>query len=500
MAGLSSARNGQREASDSEATLYWYDLETFGLDPLRDRVAQFAGVRTDLSLNILGAPQVFYCKPSADYLPDPYSCLVTGITPQVASRKGLVEAEFIAAIRAEFLVPQTCVVGYNNLRFDDEVIRHTLYRNLFDPYEREWRNGNSRWDIIDMLRLTEALRPEGMNWPATEEGRLSFRLELLTAANGIVHNEAHDALADVFATIELARMIKARQPRLYDYVFEHRGKQPVVELLNLGSFEPLVHVSGRYASERHSLAIILPLTRHPANNNGIIVYDLSIDPAPLIEEDVAAIQRRVFSSASEGNLPRVPLKTVHLNKCPVLAPLKVLRPADYARLGLDREAVSAHLARIRTTPGMLQKVAAIFESPARSEQQDPDVMLYRGGFLDDADRGRLARLHRQAPERWGTARMDFNDPRLPEMVFRFRARNYPETLTPDESDRWEAFRIARLNGDEGDGVRPLTDYRARIEELEASTATDGRSKAILSDLRDYGKQLLGRNRPFLPYT
>lgn len=495
-------RDSVREHSDTGPTLYWYDLETFGLDPVRDRIAQFAGVRTGLDLNIVGPPQILYCKPPLDYLPDPASCLVTGITPRLAHHKGRVEAEFIAAIRSEFLRPETCVVGYNNLRFDDEVVRHTLYRNLFDPYEREWRNGNSRWDIIDMVRLVAALRPEGLDWPMTEDGRPSFRLEALTAANGIPHSGAHDALADVLATIGLARLIKTSQPRLYDFVFCHRGKQRAAELLNLGSFAPVVHVSGRYSSERHNLAIVVPLSRHPANNNGVVVYDLSVDPTPLIELDVDAVRRRVFTSATgkEPNPLRIPLKTVHLNKCPVLAPVKAIRPVDEVRLALDHEAIAAHLARLRAAPGIAQKVAAVFEPAELPAETDPDVLLYRGGFLDDADRAQLNRMHQRSARDVAVATTSFHDPRLPEMVFRYRARNYPELLTPDERERWEAFRLAGLEGSDRHGMRTLGAYQAAIADLEASVTEDAGQRAILAELRDYGRMLVRKNPSVLPYT
>ncbi len=486
-----------------EQTLYWYDLETFGLDPARDRVAQFAGVRTDLALNVLGSPQVFYCKPPPDYLPDPYSCLVTGITPQMAFREGFIEAEFIARIRAEFLHPLTCVVGYNNIRFDDEVLRYTLYRNLYDPYEREWRFGNSRWDIIDMVRLVGALRPEGIHWPETDEGRTGFRLEQLTAANDIAHTGAHDALADVYATIALARLIKTRQPRLYDYVFTHRGKVPAAALLRLGSFEPVVHVSGRYSGERRHLAVVVALAQHPSNANGVIVYDLSVDPTPLITLDADEIRRRVFTATAQSIevRPRIPLKTVHLNKCPVLAPLKVIRPEDEARLILDRARLDEHLDQLRAAaPGLGRKVAAVFDLPAPHDDTDPEVRLYDGGFFEESDRRQLIRLHQGLPSELATKSLEFRDRRLPEMLFRFRARNYPETLTPEEHGRWESFRLGRLMGAEGGRTRTLGDYHDAIERYATVFAQDERIQLLLSDLRKYGRTLRERNSSILAYT
>lgn len=178
-------------------TFYWHDYETWGSNPRVDRPAQFAGIRTDLDLNIIGEPLVLYCKPPPDLLPDPEACLITGITPQQALSSGVLEYQFIAAIHNELSRPNTCCVGYNNIRFDDEITRHLLYRNFYDPYEREWKNGNTRWDIIELVRACYALYPEGINWPLNEEGKISFKLEDIALANGLAPYKSHDALSDV---------------------------------------------------------------------------------------------------------------------------------------------------------------------------------------------------------------------------------------------------------------------------------------------------------------
>ena len=219
--------------SKQTTSFYWHDYETWGAEPARDRAAQFAGLRTDLDFNPIGKPLVIYARPADDFLPQPGACMVTGISPQKAYEEGVPEADFFRFIHEEMSVPGTCSLGYNTLRFDDEVTRYGLYRNFYDPYEREWKNGNSRWDMIDVVRLTRALRPEGINWPQKEDGVTSFRLEDLTAANDIEHAGAHDALVDVTATIAVAKMVKQAQPKLFDYVFTNRNKQALAKMLNL---------------------------------------------------------------------------------------------------------------------------------------------------------------------------------------------------------------------------------------------------------------------------
>lgn len=478
----------------ASVTLYWHDYETFGADPRRDRPCQFAGLRTDADFNPIGEPLVLYCQPARDVLPAPEACLITGITPQKAIAEGIPEARFIARIHAELSRPGTCGLGYNTLRFDDEVTRHTLYRNLFDAYEREWRNGNSRWDIIDMVRATAALRPDGIEWPTDDNGKPSFKLERLTAANGIAHQGAHDALADVRATVELARLIRNRQPRLYDFLWQHRDKRSAFELLKLGRFEPVLHVSEKFSAERRCLAVVVALARHPTNQNGIIVYDLAADPAPLLDLDAEEIRRRLYTRAEDlpEGTERIPLKTVHLNRCPVLAPITTLRPADADRLTLDMDRCRAHLAPLREAAELAAKLDEVFSAPPPEspDGRDPDLMLYGGGFFSDHDRQVLARIRDMSAHQLSALEPRFDDPRLPEMLFRYRARNFPETLAGEEVDRWELLRRRRLTEPGAGASIVLASYLGTVNQMLGSPDLPDRDRAILADLEAYGREIL----------
>jgi exodeoxyribonuclease-1 len=166
----------------SEQTFLWHDYETFGANPALDRPAQFAAIRTNAALEPVGEPLNWYCQPALDVFPHPIASLITGITPQDAQKKGLVEAEFADNIHAEMMEPGTCSAGYNSIHFDDEFSRNLFYRNFYDPYEREYKNNNTRWDLIDLARMCYALRPEGVEWPEHEPGKPSFKLEHLSAA------------------------------------------------------------------------------------------------------------------------------------------------------------------------------------------------------------------------------------------------------------------------------------------------------------------------------
>lgn len=476
--------------SASTDTFYWYDFETFGTDPARDRPVQFAGLRTDKELNPVSDPLTIFCKPTPDFLPHPEACLITGITPQMGLDRGLRECEFIAEINAEFSVPGTCVVGYNNIRFDDEVTRYTLYRNLIDPYAREWRNGNSRWDLIDVMRMTRALRPEGIEWPDDDEGKPTFRLDRLSAANGIAHEDAHDALSDVRATIDMARLIKVRQPRLFSYLLAHRGKQQAGDLLSLGKMLPVVHASSRFSAERGCIAVVVALAKHPTNPNGVVTYDLSVDPGPLLELDPEELHRRLFTPRDSlpSGVDRLPLKTVHINKCPALAPVGVLRQEDADRLGLDLTLCNEHLARLKSEPELEAKVQSILEIDERSPLgEDPDLMLY-SGFLRDKDRVALDRFRRLSPELMALSQPIFEDARLPEMVFRYRARNYPESLSSAEQERWREFCANRLSDKGLGGGLTLTEFYSLLAELEQSSLSPTQRR-VVSDLQDYARSL-----------
>lgn len=426
-------------------SIFWYDFETTGIDPRRDRPLQVAGLRTDEDLNVIGKPVNLYCRLSDDILPHPQACLVTGIRPQTLAEQGLPEAEFVARLHAELSLPGTCGAGYNTLRFDDEVTRYSLYRNFYDPYGREWQGGNSRWDLIDLVRTAYALRPEGIEWPQVD-GRPSLRLELLTAANGLEHGQAHDALSDVRATIALARLIRERQPRLYAYLYNLRSKHRLLEQIRL--LEPMLHVSGRIGAERGYLTAVLPLAWHPLNRNALIVCDLGHSCQPLLDEPGEVLRERLYTrrdALGEGVLP-VPLKLVHVNRCPVLLPLKVLREEDRRRLGMDLDGCLAQVAELAGCAERWQDKLPLIYGPTEEgfAISDPEQALY-DGFLGDRDRRLCDRVRQASPEELAVQSWPFDDSRLPELLFRYRARNFPQSLTPPEQQRWFEFCRQRLN-------------------------------------------------------
>ena len=469
----------------------FYDLETFGQDPRRTRIAQFAGIRTDADLNIIEAPVSFYVKPADDLLPSPIATLITGITPQHALSAGVTEAEAFARINDLMAQPGTCSLGYNTLRFDDEFVRHGLFRNFYDPYEREWRNGNSRWDLLDMMRLLHALRPDGIVWPQREDGATSFKLEHLATANNVRQGDAHEALSDVYATIGLAKLFKQAQPRLWDYALKLRDKRFVGSLLDVEPMQPVLHISMRYPAQRMCAAPVLPLARHPFINNRIIAFDLEGDIEPLLDLPPETIAARLYTRAAdmaEGE-QRVPLKEVHLNKVPALVAWNHLRPADHARLGIDPAAIEANAERLRQIgPALAEKVRQVYSGERSLAPSDVDASLY-DGFLADGDKSLMARIRTSPPAELASFAERLRDPRMPELLFRYRARNYPDTLDTTERSRWNDYRRQRLLGDASLGEQTLPQFTAQLDALAAEHADDAGKLALLQHLRDWGTHL-----------
>ena len=470
-------------------TLYWYDLETSGTEPRWDRIVQFGGFRTDMDLNPVGDEYCTYVKLPDDVLPNPQATLVTGITPERTHAEGVSEFDALAHIRQLFSEPDTCVAGFNSLRFDDEFIRYGFYRMLMDPYAREWQNGNSRWDIIDLVRATGALRRDGVTWPVNEEGLPTYRLEDMTHANGLDHGHAHDALSDVRATVAVARMIKTAQPRLFDYYFNLRRKKSVRNLLEPYGARLCLHVSGMYPREQFCSAPVVSICRHPTNSNSIIVADLSKDVESLLQWPEDQIRDKLFTPGHQPDRP--PLKEIKINRCPFIAGIEVLDEENWSRIGYKRKDAERRMRRLGQ-PGLAQKIARVYTGRAMVNPEDADAALYNA-FLQDADRSRC-NAFLESVARGGWEDLDYQDQRLHVLVARLKARSFPERMSTAEQADWHAFVAAKLNATEAEWLT-LDRYMAEVRDtratLEGEPAT-GRDLGLLDALLEHGERLAAR--------
>ncbi|MFZ7199657.1 exodeoxyribonuclease I [Avibacterium avium] len=468
-------------------SFFVYDYESFGVNPATDRPAQFAGIRTDKDFNIIGEPVMFYCKQTNDYLPSPTAVMVTGITPQQCNEQGLPEPEFAARILQEFSQPNTCVMGFNNIRYDDEMTRYTFYRNFIDPYEYSWKNGNSRWDLLDLVRACYALRPDGINWVYDDDGMPSFRLENLTKANGIEHSNAHDAMADVYATIEMAKLIKEKQPRLFQFFFEHRDKKSLEAMINTAEMTPLVHVSGMLGNYRGNTTWIAPLAWHPTNKNVVIVCDLDSNIDDLLNKSAEKLRQNLYTKKAEleeqGILP-VPLKLVHINKCPILAPAKTLLPENAQRLGIDRQRCLANLAKLRADLNIREKALQIFTDERVFEPSDNVETELYSGFFSPNDKNNMAILRDLSPEKLAEHNLTFQDKRVDALLFHYRARHFYKTLSRAEQVRWDKYRRNKLE-------KSAVQFEQELQNLVEENQNHPEKLALLQQVYQYGVKLLG---------
>ena len=475
-----------------EPTYLWHDYETFGVNPRFDRPAQFAAIRTNAALEQIAEPINWYCQPARDVLPHPIASLITGITPQEAQKKGFVEAEFAAKIHAEMMEPGTCTTGYNSIRFDDEFSRNLYYRNFFDPYEREYKNGNSRWDLIDLARICYALRPEGIEWPEHEPGKPSFKLEHLSAANRIEHVGAHEALSDVIATIGLAKLIRNCQPRLFDWALKMRDQHYVLQMLNPVNPKPLLHASSRIPATRGCTSLVLPLSIYPDRKKSVIVFDLMTDPEPLLNLSAEEISDRLFTPTNDlpEGVERIPLKAIHSNHVPMLAPLATLKGVDCQRIGLDPERCIENADKlVNSLQRVRNKVMDVFKPYPPGTDTDPDHMIYSGGFFSSQDRRLMDKIRTTAPGKLNQMDWPFKDSRLKEMLFRYRARNFHETLSIDESRLWQTQRLERLERPADNRQLNPETFREEILAARQSHVADQQALNILDQLEVWANEV-----------
>jgi exodeoxyribonuclease-1 len=465
-------------------TFFFYDLETSGLSAREDRIMQFAGIRTDMELQPIGEPYNVLVRLNDDTLPAPEALMVTGITPQQTVTDGYSEAEFAKILVDEVFTEDTIAVGFNSIRFDDEFVRHLLWRTFHDPYEWSWKDGRSRWDLLDIVRMTRALRPDGIEWPVTEDGVATNRLELLTKLNGIDHFKAHDALSDVEALIAVTGLIKQKQPQLYQYLLEMRDKNKVKQLVNLDDKKPFVYTSGRYDAEFDKTTVAFPLTA--GKNGNVLVYDLRYDPTPFISLDSKELAKKVFATWEERkkeDFVKLPVKELQYNRAPAVAPLGVLQQSDgWTRLKLSPEIIEKHKTILLGAPHFAENIRSIFEGRTEFKKAiDPEAQLY-DGFVDARDKLRIETVRNADVRTLADFQPTFSDERLSPLLLHYKARNYPATLSESESRAWEEWRASRIG-------RQLPQFMESLNRL-AATETDDNKQFILQELHLWAENVM----------
>lgn len=470
-------------------TFFFYDLETSGIDPREQRIMQFAGQRTNLSLEPIGEPFNFFIRLTDDILPDPQAILVTGITPQKTLDDGISEAEFLKIFSDQIATPGTIFTGFNNVRFDDEFMRYLHYRNFYDPFAWHWRDGKSRWDLLDVSRMTRALRPAGINWPMTDEGKPTNRLELITELNGLDHQNAHDAMSDVMATIAVAKLIYTKQPKLFDYLLKMRSKTHVEALVK--SMQPFVYSSGKYSGETEKTTVAVFLADNP--RSGALVYDLRHDPTPwlnLSAEELAESWRW----RPEKDQPRLPIKTLQYNRCPAVAPLGVLNDDSRQRLKINCDEIEQHRQKLRDNHNFMPKVLAALDILNRQQQayktsNKPlvDGQLY-DGFFNQADSAIMQNLRQFDVKDLVNFIPGFKDRRLKALLPLYRVRNYPNKVSDEDRQAWEEYRYHKFY--DGESTSRVAKFFDSLSEVMKDNSPTDKQQFLLEELKLYAESIL----------
>lgn len=449
---------------------------------------QFAGQRTDENLHPVGEPDNILVKLSDDVLPEPDAILVHGITPQKTLEEGITEAEFVKYFQNKISTPKTVFIGFNNIRFDDEFMRRVCYRNFYDPYQWHWKDGRSRWDLLDAIRMMRALRPEGMKWPELD-GKPTVKLELMARENGLLHENAHDALSDVVALIQLTQKFKNSQPKLFDYLLQVRDKKAVAKLVMGGN--PFVYTSGKYSSEYEKTTVVQTLFKHPRRDSAV-VYDLRFDPSEWLDKTVEELVNHWTVKYGDTDTEPLPLKTMQFNKCPAVAPLGVLDDDSKKRIGIDMKVVEQNKLTLDNSLAFTEKLKEALDIVEKEQQTKlplddfVDNKIY-DGFWGDDDMVELNQIRAMEPAELGNAATKLKNKRLREMVPLYKARNYPKLLTAEEHEAWESFRRKTLISGENS---VFAKFSKRMQEIRVNRKLKPNEDFLLTELQLYAESIM----------
>jgi len=477
-------RNGM-----SKITYYFYDLETTSGSPFTGHIMQFAGQRTDEDMKPIGEPDNMLIKLSDDILPEPEAVLVHGIAPQQTLDEGLSEAEFVDYFHTSVALAGTVFIGFNSIRFDDEFMRRINYRNFYDPYQWHWKDNRSRWDLLDPIRMMRALRPEGMKWPMLKD-KPTVKLELMAKENGIIHENAHDALSDVIALIGLTEKFKHAQPKLFEYLVSLRDKKKVAELALSG--QPFVYTSGKYSAEYEKTSVVTSLFKHP-RRDASLVYDLRYDPSEWIDKSVNELVKH-WTVAYGDDLKRLPVKTMQFNKCPAIAPLGVLQTDSPKRIGLNLELISKHQALLQSHSDFIERLKEALDTIDKKlqtqfdlEDKEVENQLY-DSFWTPADQAELLTIRGTKPDDLSELVPGIKNKKIRTLLPRYKARNFPKLLTQEEREDWEAYRQKLFYG-RGLNSR-YASFSKRMQEIASTRKLSSNDKYLLTELQLYAESIL----------
>ncbi len=275
-------------------------------------------------------------------------------------------------------------------------------------------------------------------------------------------------------------------------MFQLRDKRKAASQLDVNTHNPVLHTSRMYPAKNGCTTLVMPMIVEPGNNNSVLVYDLRHDPEMFLSLNSDDLSQLLFTRSDElpEGMQRLPVKSVKINKCPALAPRNTLNEDAARRIELDLDACYRHWQKLCAGPEFFQRVATAYSSHAFEPTGDVDSALY-DDFLSNADAALSAQIRRASPKELATAQFDFQDRRLPELLFRYRARNWPETLSGLETQRWEQLRRQRLAQDNAGGSITFAEFSTQIMQLRVTHERDRQAQQLLDSLETWGQNLLG---------
>ncbi len=439
----------------------FYDIETSGLRDRFDVPLQAAFVKTDAE-NRIQREVTLRRRLPAHIVPSPEALLVTGITPTMLENQPLSHIEMMGEIIQLMSDSKPCmVVGYNNFRFDDEVIRQSFFQTLLPPYAGSM-TGHGRADLLIMLRAVSMLEPDAVVVPRSPDGKPVLKLGEVCRANGIGLSEdaAHDALADVLATRALFRLLLDRAPTTVSTMLANATKRGPSSLM--AGDEPVI------LGGISRLVPVAPFIGSPTNPNARTVIDLSEDPAGLLDLKAPELLALIRSGRS-------PIRSVKVNAQPMMFGWDQAVHALTEPLPLS--VYSARARALWDHPTFTRQLALALEGRYADRDPSPwvDEQLYSGGFVSNGDAAACERWHHLPWDmRASFAAQHIQDPRLRSLAIRQVFLHAPETLSPDARRRGQDWLRHRLTTTDEVPWMTILKALARCDELAATVEPTSR--------------------------
>ncbi|VFP86245.1 Exodeoxyribonuclease I [Buchnera aphidicola (Cinara pseudotaxifoliae)] len=448
-----------------EKNFIFYDYETFGKNVSVDRIAQFCSIEVDSEFKKFSKKKIFFCYPPIDYLPDPESILITKILPQYTHKYGINEYFFAKKIYKIFSQKNICIVGYNNINFDNLITRNLFYRNLFDPYEWSWKNGNFTWDIINILRAFYIFHPNTMIWPSDVNGIVSFKLFDITKINKIKHFNTHDAYSDVLATFLVAKYLYEKNKCFFLFLYKISHKKYILSFIYKNHNKPFFYLSSYFGSKNRNLGCVMIIGSHPNYKNTFIVIDLSV----CLKKIFYLYSSIEYHKITIKNLFDCGIKIIYLNKSPLLFSYSSLSQYDCNRVQINYTLCQKNFFLLQNNIHIKNWIISFFTCTVPKKiVLDVDLMLYKN-FFSSKDKSLFVLLHKRCPLKWINWYPKFIDNRIREIFFRIKARNFLYLLNNREKKSWKKHCKNKINSNfintYLDNIKKLQLQQAKEENL-----------------------------------